>query len=80
MTSALASPVPLTSAQQDQALSAYFAAGYDYNDALALAQLWHMSGDPSAIKAEAGRRLLAGQALPFKPRWLVSPRLPKMPI
>jgi uncharacterized protein YciW len=59
------SPSPLSSAQQDQALSAYFAAGYDYNDALALAQLWHMSGDPSTIKAEAGRRLLAGQKLPF---------------
>jgi hypothetical protein len=64
---AVASPSPLTSAQQDQAISAYFAAGYDYNDALALAQLWHMSGDPSTIKAEAGRRLLAGQTLPFKP-------------
>jgi hypothetical protein len=64
---AVASPSPLTSAQQDQAISAYFAAGYDYNDALALAQLWHMSADPSTIKAEAGRRLLAGQTLPFKP-------------
>ena len=63
----VASPSPLTSAQQDQAISVYFAAGYDYNDALALAQLWHMSGDPSMIKAEAGRRLLAGQTLPFKP-------------
>jgi hypothetical protein len=61
------SPSPLSSAQQDQAISAYFAAGYDYNDALALAQLWHMAGDPSTIKAEAGRRLLAGQQLPFKP-------------
>jgi len=63
----MASPSPLTSAQQDQAISVYFAAGYDYNDALALAQLWHMSGDPSTIKAAAGRRLLAGQTLPFKP-------------
>jgi hypothetical protein len=61
------SPSPLTSAQQDQALTAYFNAGYDYNDALALAQLWHMSGDPTTIKAEAGRRLLAGQKLPFTP-------------
>jgi len=63
----VASPSPLTSAQQDQAISAYFAAGYNYNDALALATLWHMSGDPSTIKAEAGRRLLAGQTLPFRP-------------
>jgi uncharacterized protein YciW len=64
---AVTSPSPLTSAQQDAAINAYFAAGYDYNDALALAQLWHMSADPSTIKAEAGRRLLAGQTLPFKP-------------
>src|SRR5476649_1340236 len=64
---ASASPSPLTAAQQEQALNAYFAAGYDYNDALALAQLWHLSGDPTTIKAEAGRRLLAGQTLPFKP-------------
>ncbi len=65
--SASASPSPLTAAQQEQALNAYFAAGYDYNDALALAQLWHLSGDPTAIKAEAGRRLLAGQKLPITP-------------
>ena len=62
-----ASPSPLTAAQQEQALNAYFAAGYDYNDALALAQLWHLSGDPTTIKAEAGRRLLAGQKLPITP-------------
>src|SRR5450631_1366113 len=65
--SASASPSPLTAAQQEQALNAYFAAGYDYNDALALAQLWHLSGDPATIKAEAGRRLLAGQKLPITP-------------
>ena len=65
--SASASPSPLTAAQQEQALNAYFAAGYDYNDALALAQLWHLSGDPTTIKAEAGRRLLAGQKLPITP-------------
>ena len=64
---AMTSPSPLTAAQQEQALNAYFAAGYDYNDALALAQLWHMSGDPTTIKAEAGRRLLAGQKLPITP-------------
>jgi hypothetical protein len=62
-----ASPAPLTAAQQEAALNAYFAAGYDYANALALAQLWHMSGDPTTIKAEAGRRLLAGQQLPITP-------------
>jgi hypothetical protein len=63
----VASPSPLTPAQQEAALNAYFAAGYDYDNALALAQLWHMSADPTKIKAEAGRRLLAGQKLPITP-------------
>jgi len=65
LSSPVASPSPLTAAQQEQALNAYFAAGYDYNNALALAQLWHMTGDPTTVKAEAGRRLLAGQKLPI---------------
>lgn len=45
---------------------AYFGAGYDYDDALRLAVLWH-AGDTqvSKVKAEAGRRLLAGETLPF---------------
>jgi hypothetical protein len=63
----VSSPTPLSSTQQEAALNAYFAAGYDYDNALALAQLWHMSGDPTTVKAEAGRRLLAGQTLPITP-------------
>ncbi|MFI7542077.1 hypothetical protein [Actinoplanes sp. NPDC049599] len=46
---------------------AYFAAGYDFDDAIKLAALWRSKEDPGAIKAEAGRRLLAGETLPIKP-------------
>ncbi|GAA3339288.1 hypothetical protein GCM10020358_22530 [Amorphoplanes nipponensis] len=46
---------------------AYFKAGYDYDDAVRLAVLWRTKDDIGAVKAEAGRRLLAGQTLPIKP-------------
>lgn len=46
---------------------AYFNAGYDYDDAVALAKLWHSKGNIGSVKAEAGKRLLAGQTLPIKP-------------
>lgn len=55
----------LPPSEQQQDLSAYFAAGYGYEDAVKLAKLWHAApGDIAAVKAEAGRRLLAGQKLP----------------
>ena len=60
------SPTPEVSVSATD-LAAYFAAGYGYDDALKLAQLWHMTGDPATTKAEAGRRLLAGQQLPIAP-------------
>lgn len=50
----------------DSALTAYFNAGYDYNDAMQLAKLWNMT-DPAAVKTAAGQKLLAGQTLPIKP-------------
>ncbi|MGH8890754.1 MAG: hypothetical protein ACRDV3_13485 [Acidothermaceae bacterium] len=50
--------------QQDQDLDAYFAAGYDYNDALSLGTLWNET-DVLQIKVEAGQKLLAGQPLPI---------------
>lgn len=53
--------------QEDKEYAAYFAAGYDYDSALKLARLWHRSGDIGAVKAEAGKRLLAGKKLPVKP-------------
>jgi hypothetical protein len=51
----------------DKDLDAYFAAGYGYADAKKLAQIWSMTGDIGTVKAEAGRRLLAGQTLPIAP-------------
>jgi len=53
----------------DLAMDAFFNHGYDYTDATRLAKLWHRTSaaagsDLSQIKVAAGRRLLAGQALP----------------
>jgi hypothetical protein len=50
----------------DAARAAYFAAGYDYNDAVALGNLWNES-DPWQVKADAGQKLLDGQTLPIAP-------------
>ena len=47
-------------------MDAFWAAGYDYDDAVKLGKLWHIS-DLGKVKAEAGKKLLAGQTLPFKP-------------
>lgn len=52
--------------QQDQDINAFFAAGYDYNDALTLGQLWNDT-DVVQVKADAGKKLLAGQTLPIQP-------------
>ena len=46
---------------------AYFGAGYGYDDAVKLAKIWHSKADIGTVKAEAGRRLLAGKKLPIKP-------------
>jgi hypothetical protein len=49
-------------------IEAYFAAGYGYDEAVKLAKLWKRSTDDiGAVKAEAGRLLLAGKKLPVKP-------------
>ena len=48
-----------------KAWDAYFAAGYDYEDAEKLAVLWKSTDQIGDIKAEAGRRLLAGETLPI---------------
>jgi hypothetical protein len=60
------SPTPSADELQ-KAWDAYFGAGYDYNDAVKLAKIWHSTDEVGNVKAEAGRRLLAGQTLPFKP-------------
>jgi len=54
-------------ADLDKDWAAYFAAGYGYDDAVRLAALWHTEQNIGLVKAEAGRRLLAGQTLPIQP-------------
>jgi hypothetical protein len=61
---------PPTQAELEKDWNAYFAAGYDLEASIKLAKIWGMSSEPSdlgAVKAEAGRRLLAGETLPVKP-------------
>jgi hypothetical protein len=59
-----APPVPPT--KEEQRVEAFFAAGYDYADAVKLGKLWH-TVDPYHAKIEGGKRLLAGQTLPIQP-------------
>lgn len=63
-----AGPVTVTpeEALLEKQYAAYFDAGYDYADAEKLAKIWRSTGDIGTVKAEAGRRLLAGEKLPFK--------------
>lgn len=66
------SPAPSVAASYSQAdldkdWAAYFAAGYGYDDAVQLAALWHIDQNIGLVKAEAGRRLLAGETLPVRP-------------
>jgi uncharacterized protein YciW len=65
--SASAASSTLSQQEQDRALAAYFNAGYGYDDAVQLAKLWNMAGDPGLVKVAAGERLLAGQTLPIAP-------------
>jgi hypothetical protein len=58
-----ASPEP-TYSEVD--LQKYWDSGYGLDQAETLARLWQKT-DLTAVKAEAGRRLLAGQKLPVKP-------------
>jgi hypothetical protein len=50
----------------DLALQAYFNAGYDYQDAVKLAKMWHET-DPSQVKVDAGKKLESGESLPIQP-------------
>jgi hypothetical protein len=63
---AAAAAQPATADPNQPALDAFFKAGYDYDDAAALAKAWHES-DPFTAKVDAGNRLLAGQTLPLAP-------------
>jgi hypothetical protein len=67
-----AAPAPSVAASYSTAdltkdFAAYYSAGYGYNDALRLAAIWHTKASIANVKAEAGRRLLAGETLPITP-------------
>jgi hypothetical protein len=75
-------PVPsvapsFSQADLDKDWAAYFAAGYGYDDALRLAVLWHSDQSIGLVKAEAGRRLRAGETLPIQPH--PDPSVPASP-
>jgi hypothetical protein len=77
-----ATSVPSVAASYSQAdldkdWAAYFAAGYGYDDAVRLAALWHTDKNIGLVKAEAGRRLLAGETLPISPH--PNPSVPATP-
>lgn len=55
---------PATPAQRAQ--DAFFLAGYDSNDAVAIGALWHET-DINQVKVEAGEKLEAGVPLPIAP-------------
>jgi hypothetical protein len=59
-------PSGLAEAKETARVTKFFAAGYDYEDAVKLAKLWKLA-DPYSAKIEGGKRLLAGDTLPFKP-------------
>jgi hypothetical protein len=58
----------ISSAERKKALQVdkFFAAGYDYNDAVKLKKIWH-TATPYDAKVLGGKKLLAGQSLPIKP-------------
>ncbi|HEX3706950.1 MAG TPA: hypothetical protein VHV76_10000 [Mycobacteriales bacterium] len=60
------SPSGTPATPQDLAMQAFFNAGYDYNDAVALGQKWHET-DIGQIKVEAGQKLENGETLPVAP-------------
>ncbi len=66
-----AAPTPTPSATDDpDPLYDFFAAGYDYQDAVKLARIWNQGDDDdsiAAVKAEAAAKLKAGETLPVKP-------------
>jgi hypothetical protein len=57
------SPSPTTPLTQAQEFAAYFAAGYDYQNAQELATIWNDT-DINQVKADAGQKLLEGETLP----------------
>ena len=64
---AAAPATPAAPASDADALKAYFAAGYGYDDAARLAKEWHSTKHIAAVKADAGRKLISGEGLPYPP-------------
>ncbi|BCY12937.1 hypothetical protein [Actinoplanes sp. L3-i22] len=61
--------LPIKPAQVEavpDSVTEFFSAGYGYDDAVKLAKLWHLK-TPYDAKVAGGKKLLAGQHLPFKP-------------
>ncbi|XVU21135.1 hypothetical protein ACQPZJ_28125 [Actinoplanes sp. CA-054009] len=58
-------PANVEAAKEAKNVNAFFNKGYDYDDAVKLAKLWKISAGEA--KAEAGKRILAGQTLPIQP-------------
>ncbi|MBB2901169.1 hypothetical protein FHR75_001957 [Kineococcus radiotolerans] len=58
-------PVSELPTEESTAVDAFFAAGYTYDDAVALGGIWHVS--PWEAKVTGGRDLLAGETLPVAP-------------
>ena len=73
---AVAAAAPATPVSDEKALAAYFAHGYGYDDAQRLAKVWQSTSDIATIKADAGRKLLSGEGLPYPPL----PKKPEPPV
>jgi len=59
-------PSNVEDVRDSQRVSAFFAVGYDYDDAVKLAKRWKLA-DAYRAKIEGGKRLIAGETLPIKP-------------
>ena len=59
-------PASARAGLESRRVDAFFGAGYDYDDAVRLAKIWKEK-DAYGAKVEGGKRLLAGQTLPFRP-------------
>ena len=58
--------VDVVTPKEEQQVNAFFGAGYDYDDAVRLAKLWKKP-TPYEAKIAGGKKILAGESLPFRP-------------
>lgn len=65
-------PAGVEEAKDSAALDAFFDAGYDYDSATELAEIWKLD-DPAAAKAKAGQWLLDGKKVPVDAEPLQQP-------